>query len=1067
MYNKKYLKKCMAVILSASMVMPTSIASMASEPATEVTTEAAVEETEIAQTEAATEADTEAAAETEAVETEQTGKETEPATETVTESTAVQESAAEEAAVLSDDWDDEYSVDFKMLYFDSDGSDLWSEEHIVKDSFSWTFNPYVPVKEGYTFKGWATKKGSSTVVYKAGDKITVTEADEYEKIVRLYAVWEKQGTTYKVTYYNEDGSQELKTDSKVSTADSCSFSAYSGAAKKEGYEFIGWSTKPNATAIDYNTTKGPVLKSTSPELKLYAVYVKMVQNEPVKVNVYVEYLDESLEKGYEVDEASKQEVSVTCKTASAHKEAGYTHQLKYKDIADAAGVSSIKVRDGYEIVGMTKNAGTNQVYYGLDNTSMIGGMMQNGSFYLVAKKKPGTTYKVTYYNEDGTQELKTDSKTSTADSCSFSAYAGAAKKEGYEFIGWSTKPNATAIDYNTTKGPVLKSTSPELKLYAVYVKMVQNEPVKVNVYVEYLDESLEKGYEVDEASKQEVSVTCKTASAHKEAGYTHQLKYKDIADAAGVSSIKVRDGYEIVGMTKNAGTNQVYYGLDNTSMIGGMMQNGSFYLVAKKKPGTTYKVTYYNEDGTQELKTDSKTSTADSCSFSAYAGAAKKEGYEFIGWSKTPNATAIDYNTTKGPSLKSTAPELKLYAVYVKTVQNEDVNLNVYVEYLDESLEKGYEVDEASRKEVTVTCETTYAHKESGSVHQLKYKTIADAAGVSSFKVRDGYEIVGMTKNEGANEVVFALDNTFMTSGMMQNGSFYLVARKTKQPETEPGTEESESESEKQPETESEKQPESETEKQTESETEKQPESETEKQPETETEKQPETETEKKQETEKQPESETEKKQETEKQPETEAPSKPSATTTSAAVMRLRGSASSTRVRLAWTRIKGAEGYEIYGANCKVSTKAPLVKTVKNGSTYVTAISGLKKASSYRYYVKAYKMVNGKKTYLNQSNAIYIATAGGTRTNAKAVTAASTSITLKKGQTKNLRATVVSVNSKKKLFYRSTNLTYTTTDKKIATVTSRGTVAAKAKGSCYIYVSAANGVYTKVKVTVK
>ena len=584
--------------------------------------------------------------------------------------------------------------------------------------------------------------------------------------------------------------------------------------------------------------------------------------------------------------------------------------------------------------------------------------------------------------------------------------------------------------------------------------MVQNEPVKVNVYVEYLDESLEKGYEVDEASKQEVSVTCKTASAHKEAGYTHQLKYKDIADAAGVSSIKVRDGYEIVGMTKNAGTNQVYYGLDNTSMIGGMMQNGSFYLVAKKKPGTTYKVTYYNEDGSQELKTDSKVSTADSCSFSAYSGAAKKEGYEFIGWSKTPNATAIDYNTTKGPVLKSTSPELKLYAVYVKTVQNEPVKVNVYVEYLDESLEKGYEVDEASKKEVTVTCETTYAHKESGYVHQLRYKTIADAANVSSFEVRDGYEIVGMTKNAGANEVYFALDNTFMTSGMMQDGSFYLVAKKAKQPETEPGTEESESE----------KQTESESEKQTESETEKQPESETEKKQETE--KQPESETEKKQETEKQPESETEKKQETEKQPETEAPSKPSATTTSTVVMRLRGNASSTRVRLAWTRIKGADGYEIYGANCKVNTKAPLVKTVKNGSTYVTAISGLKKASSYRYYVKAYKMVNGKKTYLNQSNAIYIATAGGTRTNAKAVTAASTSITLKKGKTKNLSATVTSVNSKKKLFYRTAKLTYTTTDKKIATVTSRGTVTAKAKGTCYIYVSAANGIYTKVKITV-
>ena len=867
MYNKKYLKKCMAVILSASMVMPTSIASMASEPATEVTTEAAAEETEIAQTEAATEEDAGAAVETEAVEaeTEQTENVTEAVSETVTESAAVQESATEEAAVLSDDWDDEYSVDFKMLYFDSDGSDLWFEEHIVYDSSSWTFDPYVPVKEGYTFKGWATKEGSSTVVYKAGDKITVTEAYEYEKKVYLYAVWEKQGTTYKVTYYNEDGSQELKTDSKVSTAESCSFNAYAGAPKKDGYEFIGWSTKPNATAIDYNTTKGPSLKSTSPELKLYAVYVKTVQNEDVKVNVYVEYLDESLEKGYEVDESSKKEVTVTCKTAGAHKEAGYTHQLKYKDIADAAN--------------------------------------------------PG--------------------------------------------------------------------------------------------------------------------------------------------------SIKVKDGYEIVGMTKNAGTNQGYYGLDNTAMIGGMMQNGSFYLVAKKKQGTTYKVTYYNEDGSQELKTDSKVSTADSCSFSAYSGAAKKEGYEFIGWSKTPNATAIDYNTTKGPVLKSTSPELKVYAVYVKTVQNEDVKLNVYVEYLDERLEKGYEVDETSKKEVTVTCETTYAHKESGSVHQLKYKTIADAADVSSFKVRDGYEIVGMTKNAGANEVYFALDNTFMTSGMMQDGSFYLVAKKAKQPETEPGTEESESE--KQTESESEKQTESESEKQTESESEKQTESESEKQPESETEKkQPESETEKKQETEKQPESETEKKQETEKQPETEAPSKQTSTT----VMRLRGNASSTRVRLAWTGIKGADGYEIYGANCKVSTKAPLVKTVKNGSTYVTAISGLKKASSYRYYVRAYKMINGKKTYLNQSNVIYIATACGTRTNAKAVTVASTSITLKKGKTKNLSATVTSVNSKKKLFYRTAKLTYTTTDKKIATVTSRGTVTAKAKGTCYIYVSAANGVYTKVKVTV-
>ena len=333
MYNKKYLKKCMAVILSASMVMPTSIASMASEPATEVTTEAAIEEKETVQTEDATEAtveteaveteteqaetvmeeDTEATVETAIVETEMEQTETAAVTTTATKKAAAPKIAEDESTVISDDWDDEYSVDYKMIYLDSDGSDLWSEEKIVLDGSSWTFDAYVPVREGYTFKGWGTEKGSSSVIYKAGDKITVTETDssKYEKVVKLYAVWEKQGTTYKVTYYNADGSQELKTDSKVSTEESCSFSAYAGAEKKEGYEFIGWSTTPNATAIDYNTTKGPSLKATTPELKLYAVYVKTVKDEQVNINVYVEYLDESLNKGYEVDESSKKEVSVT------------------------------------------------------------------------------------------------------------------------------------------------------------------------------------------------------------------------------------------------------------------------------------------------------------------------------------------------------------------------------------------------------------------------------------------------------------------------------------------------------------------------------------------------------------------------------------------------------------------------------------------------------------------------------------------------------------------------------------------------------------------------------------
>ncbi|MFR4121717.1 MAG: hypothetical protein ACLT0W_05760 [Clostridium sp.] len=56
-------------------------------------------------------------------------------------------------------------------------------------------------------------------------------------------------------------------------------------------------------------------------------------------------------------------VQVTCRTSGAHKEAGITHQIKYADIA-AAAKDLLVVEDGYELVGMTKNAGTNQTVFG-------------------------------------------------------------------------------------------------------------------------------------------------------------------------------------------------------------------------------------------------------------------------------------------------------------------------------------------------------------------------------------------------------------------------------------------------------------------------------------------------------------------------------------------------------------------------------------------------------------------------------------------------------------------------------------------------------------------------------
>lgn len=73
-------------------------------------------------------------------------------------------------------------------------------------------------------------------------------------------------------------------------------------------------------------------------------------------------------------------------------------------------------------------------------------------------------------------------------------------------------------------------------------------------------------------------------------------------------------------------------------------------------------------------------------------------------------------------------------------------------------------------------------------------------------------------------------------------------------------------------------------------------------------------------------------------------------------------SASSGRVKLTWGKVSGANGYEIerYDPSKKSYVK---IKTIKNGSTVSYTNSGLKKNTTYRYRMRSYKTVRGKKIY--------------------------------------------------------------------------------------------------------
>lgn len=179
-------------------------------------------------------------------------------------------------------------------------------------------------------------------------------------------------------------------------------------------------------------------------------------------------------------------------------------------------------------------------------------------------------------------------------------------------------------------------------------------------------------------------------------------------------------------------------------------------------------------------------------------------------------------------------------------------------------------------------------------------------------------------------------------------------------------------------------------------------------------------------------------------------------------------------IKVEWSRLSGADGYIVYGSRCNGNGKVYKYKkltTITNGKTRTWTHTKLKKATYYKYVVKAYKLVNGKKVITDTSVSVHAVTKGGNYGVAKAVSITKignkknvTEITLKKGKTAQITATEVKKDKKikhhRKLCYESSNI-------KVATVTANGMIKATGKGSCTIWVYAQNGVYKAITVTVK
>ena len=167
------------------------------------------------------------------------------------------EKGTEGNKILYAKWEKE-NITYKITFESNGGSHIQQIEYVNESEEITLENP---TKERYKFLGWYDNNLFT------GDKITKIEKGTAKNLT-LYAKWEKENITYKITFESNGGSyvQEIEyvNESEEITLES---------PTKEGYKFIGW--------YDNNLFTGDKItkieKGTAKNLTLYAKWEKEVR----------------------------------------------------------------------------------------------------------------------------------------------------------------------------------------------------------------------------------------------------------------------------------------------------------------------------------------------------------------------------------------------------------------------------------------------------------------------------------------------------------------------------------------------------------------------------------------------------------------------------------------------------------------------------------------------------------------------------------------------------------------------------------------------------------------------
>lgn len=174
-----------------------------------------------------------------------------------------------------------------------------------------------------------------------------------------------------------------------------------------------------------------------------------------------------------------------------------------------------------------------------------------------------------------------------------------------------------------------------------------------------------------------------------------------------------------------------------------------------------------------------------------------------------------------------------------------------------------------------------------------------------------------------------------------------------------------------------------------------------------------------------------------------------------------------TEIRLGWNPFPVADGYDLYGARCNTTTtryKLEQIASLDAPTMTSWMCENLKENTYYKFLVRAYKKVDGKKQYITRSTLIHVPTTGGRYDQIEGVSVNASEVKLSVGKTHAIKA---SLEVEKQNVRSHAIISYESADPAVASVDANGRIKAKKKGTCMIYVYAQNGLYTTVQVTVK